>query len=81
MVFFISFSFKSFTHETHHSEEEIETALRIFKKAILLSSDFSDRVQNHSVVPFYKINGYKVYLDKGFWDLTRAWIRVLYRRN
>lgn len=74
-VFFISFSFKSFS-ASHFSERELETDLKIFEKAVLLSPDFLDKAKDNSVIPFYKIKGHKIYLDEGIWNLTRAWIRL-----
>lgn len=78
LLFTIPFSFKAFpdeSHGSHYSEKEIETALEVFEKAMLLSPDLLDKIEEHSVVPFYKINGHKIYLNEGFWDLTRAWLR------
>ena len=64
----------SFAHGNHYSEKEIETAMAVFEKAILLSPELTD--QTSSVVPFYKVNGHKIYLNNGFWNLTKAWLRI-----
>ena len=74
-VFFVCFSFKSFSNNALHSEKEVAVALRVLEKAILLSPEFFNQSENHSIVPFYEINGYKIYLNEGFWNLTRAWLK------
>ena len=66
---------KSFSHD-HYSEKEIETALAVFEKAIMLSPDFIEQTQTNAVTPFYKVNGHKIYLNDGFWNLTKAWLRI-----
>ncbi|MCY4321640.1 MAG: hypothetical protein OXC37_04485 [Bdellovibrionaceae bacterium] len=67
---------KSFSHQGHHSEKEIETALSVFEKAILMSPELLEQTENNSVTPFYKFNGHKVYLNESFWNLTKAWLRI-----
>ena len=64
----------SFSHSAHYSEKEIETAMAVFEKAILLSPELID--QTNSVTPFYKVNEHKIYLNNGFWNLTKAWLRI-----
>ena len=77
-IFFlcICFSSESFAHGSHYSEKEIETARSVFEKAILLSPEFIEQTDANSVVPFYKYGGHKIYLTDGFWNLTRAWLRI-----
>ena len=71
------FSFQSFSHGPGYSEKEIETALRIFEKTIMLSPEFFDRSEEDRLsLPYYKVNGYRIYLDEGFWDLTRIWLKL-----
>ena len=41
-----------------------------------MSPDLLDKTRDHSVIPFYQIKGHKIYLNTGFWILTRAWIRI-----
>ena len=76
--FWISFiiPMQSFAHGKHYSEKEIETALSVFEKAIMLSPELIDQTKTNSVTPFYKVNGHKVYLNDGFWNLTKAWLRI-----
>ena len=66
----------SFAHGSHPSEKEIETAIAVFEKAILLSPEFIEQTKTNSITPFYILNGHKVYLTDGFWNLTRAWLRI-----
>jgi len=42
---------------------------------MLLSPEFINHSKSHSIVPFYKIGDHKIYLDDGFWNLTRAWLK------
>ena len=67
---------QSFAHGNHVSEKEIETAMAVFEKAILLSPELLESTAESSVTPFYKVNGHKVYLNEGFWNLTRAWLKL-----
>ena len=60
----------------HEQEKEIEKALAVFEKAALLSPDLLTPVQHSSLIPFYKVGKHKIYLDQGFWELTRAWLRI-----
>ncbi|MCZ0933504.1 MAG: hypothetical protein OXJ52_10205 [Oligoflexia bacterium] len=66
----------SFSHGNHYSEKEVETAMAVFEKAILLSPEFIEQTNTSSVIPFYKVNGHKIYLNSGFWNLTKAWLRI-----
>ena len=66
----------SFSHGNHYSEKEIETALAVFEKVILLSPELIEQTNTNAVTPFYKVNGHKVYLNNGFWNLTKAWLRI-----
>ncbi len=75
VLFLTFFSFISFSHDELH-EKEIEVALKVFEKAILLSPDLLTHVQDNSVVPFYKVGKNKIYLNQGFWNLTKAWVRI-----
>lgn len=74
--FLVALPFSAFSHSSAHSEKEINTALSIFEQATLLSPELLERAQKSSVVPYYKVNGQKIYLDQGFWHLTKAWIRI-----
>ena len=66
----------SFSHGNHYSEKEIETAFVVFEKAISLSPEFIEQTNTSSVIPFYKVNGHKIYLTDGFWNLTKAWLKI-----
>ena len=73
---FLLFSFQVYSHGHKYSEKEIHTALSVFEKAILLSPELLKKTEKHTLVPFYKLNGQKIYLNDGFWNLTRAWLRI-----
>ncbi|MDE0092331.1 MAG: hypothetical protein OXN83_03485 [Oligoflexia bacterium] len=66
----------AFSHGNHYSEKEIETALSVFEKVILLSPELIEKTTASSVTPFYKVNGHKIPLNDGFWNLTKAWLRI-----
>jgi len=63
-------------HGSHYHENEIHTALAVFEKAMLLSPELTESVKKNATIPFYQLGDHTVYLDGGFWDLTRAWIRI-----
>ena len=67
---------QSFAHGNHYSEKEIETALAVFEKAILMSPELLENTTTSSVIPSYKVDGHKIYLNEGFWNLTRAWLKI-----
>jgi len=74
--FYLAFSLSAYSHQKNYSSKEIETALTIFEKAILLSPDFLSKNTNSSITPFYKVNGHKIYLNEAFWQLTKTWLKV-----
>lgn len=77
IIFFsMWFPFSGYSQASIYSEKKIHTALSVFEKATLLSPDLLNSAGPQAVRPFYKFNGHKIYLDEGFWDLTRAWIRL-----
>ncbi len=59
----------------YHLDREEEIAFKIFEKAILLSPEFLEEFKPQTATPFYIVNGHKVYLNEGFWSLTRAWLK------
>ena len=71
--FFLVFSPLCFSHGSHSSEKQIETSIALFEKAIQLSPEL---LSGENIIPFYKINGHKIYLNSAFWKLTRAWLEL-----
>ena len=68
---------KGFSHGSSHSGREMETALKIFEQALLLSPDFIEKTNPSSAItPYYKVNGHNIYLNSGFWLLTKNWLEV-----
>lgn len=55
------------------SDSEIDSAIKIFEKAIFLSPELMEP-KTQAVIPYYKIKGHKIPLDDGFWILTKNWI-------
>ncbi len=75
--FVIFFSFSCWGHNAFpHSEVEISASLNILEKAVLLSPELLHATKENSTIPFYKSGKHKIYLDSGFWNLTRAWLRL-----
>ena len=84
LVFFtllglVVFSPLAFSHGHHNSDKQIEISLALFEKAIQLSPDLVPK-NPAKHVPFYKVNGYKVYLTGPIWELVRMWM-VIYLRD
>ena len=71
---FFLFPSLSFSHDHSRLDTDIATALRLFEKAFLVS-EFSAQPESQAI-PFFKINGEKIYLNDGFWELTRFWLRL-----
>ena len=79
LAFFLISFFCSLSHAhgIKSSERERQAVLAVFEKAISLSPDFLAVSKNRSSnTPFYKVGGHKIYLDEGFWNLTRAWLKL-----
>ena len=67
---------QAFSHGPFYSDKEIETALAVLEKALLFSPEFLDKTEDYKFLPFYEVDGHKIYLDEGFWRLTRAWLKI-----
>ncbi|MGI9549297.1 MAG: hypothetical protein ACR2M7_04925 [Bdellovibrionales bacterium] len=66
----------AYSHDHSSNAKDVEVALSLFEKSILLSPELLSSIQKNSVTPFYKVGKHKVYLDEGFWNLTKAWVRI-----
>lgn len=63
-------------YPTSHSDKEITTALKVLEQGLFLSPEFLDKTKDYNVIPFYEVDGHKVYLDEGFWLFTRTWLKI-----
>ena len=70
----IFFSPLCFSHNNHSSEKQIEAVLNAMAKVIRLDPELLPAQYNN--VPFYELNGHKIYLDTAFWNLTRAFLEL-----
>ena len=76
LSFLIFCPLEAFCHGDSYPDKEVETALKVLEQALLFSPEFLDKTEDYKILPFYEIDGHKIYLDEGFWRLTRAWLKI-----
>ena len=81
LVFLLGLLFSpvAFSHGHGISEKEIEVSLALFEKAVQLSPELLPQASS-DLVPYYKINGDKMYLNEPMWGMVRMWME-LYKRD
>ena len=84
VLFFLLFSFFTFsqpssTQENMAVEDSTKLAIDVFEKAVLFSPEILNASQEEITDVFIIVNDQKVYLNSGFWNLVKGWLRIYQR--
>ena len=60
-------------------EDSTKLAIDVFEKAVLFSPEILNASQEEITDVFIIVNDQKVYLNSGFWNLVKGWLRIYQR--